>query len=109
MVPVDQAFAWTGMTLALGATALTWVCTAAGAALVFILPPLTPRVFSALLAVAGGVMLAAGTGLGGFRRHESRSCLAHRHRSRGRRVVGVDQSAPGERRGTRLVAASACG
>ena len=62
MVPVDQAFAWTGMTLALGATALTWVCTAAGAALVFILPPLTPRVFSALLAVAGGVMLAAGIG-----------------------------------------------
>lgn len=52
--------AWSGMSLALGATALTWLCTALGAALVFILPRLHPRAFSALLAVAAGVMLAAG-------------------------------------------------
>jgi ZIP family zinc transporter len=51
---------WSGMSLALGATALTWFCTALGAALVFILPRLHPRAFSALLAVAAGVMLAAG-------------------------------------------------
>jgi ZIP family zinc transporter len=48
------------MSLALGATALTWLCTASGAALVFILPRLHPRAFSALLALAAGVMLAAG-------------------------------------------------
>lgn len=51
---------WSGMSLALGATALTWFCTALGAALVFVLPRLHPRAFSALLAVAAGVMLAAG-------------------------------------------------
>lgn len=53
---------WSGMTLAVGATILTWFCTALGAALVFVLPRLHPRVFSGLLAVAAGVMLAAGIG-----------------------------------------------
>lgn len=52
--------AWSGMSFALGATTLTWFCTALGAALVFVLPRLHPRAFSALLAVAAGVMLAAG-------------------------------------------------
>lgn len=52
--------AWSGMSVALGATALTWFCTALGAALVFVLPRLHPRAFSALLGVAAGVMLAAG-------------------------------------------------
>ncbi|MBA3698041.1 MAG: ZIP family metal transporter [Planctomycetes bacterium] len=53
--------AWSGMSVALGATALTWLCTALGAALVFIVPRLHPRAFSGLLAVAAGVMLAAAT------------------------------------------------
>ncbi len=51
--------AWSAVSLVLGATALTWVCTALGAALVFIVPRLQPRAFSVLLAVAAGVMLAA--------------------------------------------------
>lgn len=54
--------AWSGLSLALGATAVTWFCTALGAALVFVLPRLPPRAFSALLALAAGVMLAAGIG-----------------------------------------------
>lgn len=53
---------WSGMTLALAATMLTWLCTALGAASVFLLPRLHPRAFSTLLAVAAGVMLAAGIG-----------------------------------------------
>lgn len=63
MSAVDEVSAvWSGMTLAMGATTLTWLCTALGAALVFVLPRLHPRAFSALLAVAAGVMLAAGIG-----------------------------------------------
>lgn len=51
-----------GLGLALGATTLTWICTAIGAALVFVLPRLHPRAFSSLLAIAAGVMLAAAIG-----------------------------------------------
>jgi zinc transporter, ZIP family len=47
---------------ALAASVLTWACTAAGAALVLVAPRLRPRVFSGLLALAAGVMLAAAFG-----------------------------------------------
>jgi zinc transporter, ZIP family len=56
------AVAWAPIVAALGATLLTWFCTAIGAASVFILPRLSARMFSALLAVAAGVMLAAAFG-----------------------------------------------
>lgn len=63
MTALDHAVdTWSALTVALGATTLTWACTALGAALVFILPRLHPRAFSGLLAVAAGVMLAAGIG-----------------------------------------------
>lgn len=62
MTAVDHTVAWTGLAAALGATTLTWVCTALGAALVFVVPRLHPRMFSGLLAVAAGVMFAAGVG-----------------------------------------------
>ncbi len=62
MTAVDHPAAWTGLTAALGATTVTWMCTALGAALVFVLPRLHPRTFSGLLAIAAGVMLAAGIG-----------------------------------------------
>lgn len=62
MGSIEHVSAWTGLGAAVGATTLTWVCTAIGAALVFVVPRLNPRVFSGLLAIAAGVMLAAGVG-----------------------------------------------
>lgn len=62
MSATDPTVAWTGLSAALGATTLTWICTALGAALVFVVPRLNPRAFSGLLAVAAGVMLAAAIG-----------------------------------------------
>jgi zinc transporter, ZIP family len=58
----DIPATWTALTAAVGATTLTWICTAIGAALVFVLPRLNPRGFSSLLALAAGVMIAASVG-----------------------------------------------
>ncbi|MBA3685380.1 MAG: hypothetical protein H0W72_09080, partial [Planctomycetes bacterium] len=54
---------WTDpISLAVGATVLTWVCTAIGAAGVFITPRFSRSMLSALLAVSAGVMVVAGVG-----------------------------------------------